>query len=61
MAKAINRREVKLAIFISYSHQDSDFVSHLAVRLVDQNAHIWIDSWEINVGDSLIDKIQNAI
>jgi hypothetical protein len=28
---------------------------------VDQNAHVWIDSWEINVGDSLIDKIQNAI
>jgi hypothetical protein len=25
------------------------------------SAHVWIDSWELNVGDSLIDRIQNAI
>lgn len=50
-----------MAIFISYSHEDSDFASTLAGRLVEQNAHVWIDAWEINVGDSLIERIQNAI
>jgi hypothetical protein len=50
-----------MAIFISYSHQDADFANILAKRLVENNAQIWIDSWELNVGDSLIDKIQNAI
>ncbi len=50
-----------MAIFISYSHQDSEFVDRLAVRLVEENARIWVDSWELNVGDSLLDKIQTAI
>jgi TIR domain len=61
LADTVHLSGVKLAIFISYSHQDSDFVSALAVRLAKQNTHVWIDTWEINVGDSLIDKVQNAI
>jgi hypothetical protein len=50
-----------MAIFLSYSHQVADFVAVLAGRLVEQNAHVWVDTWEINVGDSLIDRIQGAI
>ncbi len=50
-----------MAIFISYSHSDRTFASRLATRLAKNNAHVWIDSWELNVGDSLIDRIQNAI
>ena len=50
-----------MAIFISYSHADATFAKKLAARLVKHNTHVWIDSWELNVGDSLIDRIQNAI
>ena len=50
-----------MAIFISYSHADKEFVDQLATRLVENNAHVWIDSWELNVGDSLIDKVQGAV
>jgi len=50
-----------LAIFISYSHSDAAFAEKLATHLVAHNAHLWIDSWELNVGDSLIERIQNAI
>ena len=50
-----------MAIFISYSHADKAFVYKLAAHLVKQNAHVWIDSWELNVGDSLIQRIQQAI
>jgi hypothetical protein len=50
-----------VAIFISYSHTDEAFVHKLAAHLVKHNAHVWIDSWELNVGDSLIQRIQQAI
>jgi hypothetical protein len=50
-----------VAIFISYSHTDKAFVHKLALRLIQHNAHVWIDSWELNVGDSLIPRIQQAI
>jgi hypothetical protein len=50
-----------MAIFISYSRGDSDFVDRLAQNLVMRRHHIWIDRWELNIGDSLISKIQRAL
>ncbi len=50
-----------MPIFISYSHQDNEFASELASQLVKHKARVWIDQWEIHVGDSLIDRIKKAI
>jgi len=50
-----------MPIFISYSHKDKDFVDRLATQLVRRNVNIWLDRWELAVGDSLIDKIQEAV
>lgn len=50
-----------MPVFISYSHADADKVNHLAAHLVKRNASVWIDKWELNVGDSLIQRIQEAI
>jgi hypothetical protein len=50
-----------MAIFVSYSRIDADFVNTLATELVKNNANVWIDTWELNIGDSLIERIQNAI
>lgn len=50
-----------MAIFVSYSHSDADFVHQLGTELAKNNANVWIDTWELNVGDSLIDKIQSAV
>jgi len=50
-----------MPVFISYSRADSDFATGLAVQLVKHKANIWIDQWELHVGDSLINKIQEAI
>ncbi|WP_053092122.1 toll/interleukin-1 receptor domain-containing protein [Stenotrophomonas maltophilia] len=50
-----------MPVFISYSHQDKDFVDQLAVQLVQKNVHVWVDRWELSVGDSLIDKVQQAV
>jgi hypothetical protein len=48
-------------VFISYSHSDKGFVDRLGKELVKRNTHVWIDRWELNVGDSIIGKVQEAI
>jgi hypothetical protein len=40
---------------------DKKFVDKLAAQLVKNNAHVWIDSWELNVGDSILTHVQRAI
>lgn len=65
-AKALDARaggEVKnrKGIFISYSHQDKEFVDRLVQDLQNSGVSIWVDSAEIKLGDSLIDKISEGI
>lgn len=50
-----------MAIFISYSRSDLAFVDWLAGQLVTRRHHIWMDRWELSIGDSLISKIQSAL
>lgn len=50
-----------MPIFISYSHTDAAFVNALAANLVMRNAHVWVDTWELNVGDSILGRVQQAI
>lgn len=50
-----------MPIFISYSHSDAEFADRLASQLVLHGANVWIDRWELNVGDSLVDRVQDAI
>jgi hypothetical protein len=50
-----------MPIFISYSHQDKNFVDNLSMQLVAHKARVWLDRWEVHVGDSLIKRIQEAI
>jgi hypothetical protein len=50
-----------MPIFISYSHTDSEFVDRLAAQLVKNRAYVWIDRWELKVGDSITMRIQEAI
>src|ERR671918_122425 len=50
-----------MPVFISYSSKDRAFVDKLARHLVRAKTHVWVDAWELNVGDSLVQKIQDAI
>lgn len=50
-----------MAIFISYSRQDSRFVDILAANLIKARHHIWLDRWELNLGDSLTQKIEQSL
>ena len=50
-----------MPIFISYSHEDKNFVDKFATQLVQNNIIVWMDRWELNIGDSIIDKVQDAV
>lgn len=50
-----------MTVFISYSHSDREFVDRLAVRLRSEKHSIWLDRWELGVGDSLTQKVQGAL
>lgn len=50
-----------MAVFISYSHRDKEFVNRLALNLVRSKAWVWLDEWEIAAGESLIERIQSLI
>jgi len=50
-----------MAIFISYSRQDAKFVDTLVTNLVAARHHVWMDRWELGIGDSLTQRIQDAL
>jgi hypothetical protein len=50
-----------MPIFISYSHKDKRFVDKLAMQLVSRNVNVWLDRWELAVGDSIVDRVQEAV
>ena len=50
-----------MSIFISYSHKDSDFVDKLGTALVLNQIRVYIDRWEMNVGDSITERVSSAI
>lgn len=50
-----------MSIFISYSHKDKDFVDKLGLILIDKRIKVFIDRWEMQLGDSITTKVQDAI
>jgi len=48
-------------VFISYSSKDKDFAERLATDLRASGAEVWFDQWEIKVGDSITQKINDGI
>lgn len=47
--------------FISYFSGDADFVKRLELDLRLREIHVWLDEAEIEVGDSITDKIQKGL
>lgn len=48
-------------VFISHSTQDRDFTLKLAENLSQAGIPTWLDHWEIKVGDSIVEKINEGI
>jgi HEAT repeat protein len=50
-----------LDLFLSYSSADRSFAQRLATDLTAYGLRVWWDHWEMRVGDSLTEKIQDGI
>lgn len=55
------KKQKKPGIFISHNHKDKPFVRRVADDLRRAGAQVWIDEAEIQLGDSLIEKIRSGI
>jgi len=50
-----------MSIVISYAHEDSKFVDYLAANLFKNRVPVWVDRWELRVGDSILRRIESAM
>lgn len=51
----------RLKIFIAHASENKNIVQKLANDLIDRGLLVWFDEWEIKVGDSLVEKINQGI
>lgn len=47
--------------FLSHSSLDKDVVAPIASRLLDLGVDVWLDSWRMTPGDSLVERIGEGI
>lgn len=47
--------------FISYSSLDKEFVSKLVTHLKMREIAVWYDDWEIDFGDSIVEKVFSGL
>jgi hypothetical protein len=48
-------------LFLSHTSADKPFAKQLATSLMDSGYVVWLDEWEIKVGDSITQKIEKGI
>ena len=58
MAKETSNEDAVPTVFLSHAHSDKErFVRSFAERLYSDGVRAWVDEWEINPGDSLVQKL----
>jgi hypothetical protein len=48
-------------VFVSYRSSDVDSARQLAADVQARGHAVWLDEWEISVGDSVIEKIDSGL
>lgn len=48
-------------IFISHNKNDKDIARELALFIVAEDASVWLDEWEIKVGDSIVEQVESGL
>jgi hypothetical protein len=48
-------------VFISYSHRDREFVRRIAQDLTSQGVEVWIDEWQMAVGQDIETVLDESI
>lgn len=61
--KEIRHQEAKSekVVFLSHSSKDKPFIRQLAADLAKENILVWLDEQQINVGDSINEKISQGL
>ena len=49
------------SVFVSYSHDDSEFADRLVLDLRESEVPATYDKWVLRVGDSIIEKIADTV
>ncbi len=55
----LNRPEAH--IFVCYASEDKPIARQLASFVTSRGANVWLDQWEIRVGDSIVEKINSGL
>mgnify|MGYP000087220762 CR=1 FL=1 len=50
-----------MSVFISYNRNDEEFVDRLSQALVRHHVPVWRDKWQIGLGDSITNSVQDAL
>ena len=48
-------------VFLSHSSKDKSFATRLAIDLTSKGFPVWLDTWEMTLGDSLLERIYDGI
>jgi hypothetical protein len=49
------------SVFLSHAHADNRFAHRLAAALSRRDICVWVDEYELRIGDSVIERISQAI
>ncbi len=52
---------INASIFLSYNHRDKEVVHEVAKQLEELKFHVWLDEWDLKIGDSLFERISESI
>jgi len=50
-----------MSVFISYSHEDREYVDGLSYLLGGHNIKVWRDLWQISPGEDFSTRIEEAL
>jgi hypothetical protein len=50
-----------MKVFLSHNKKDSNLAHKIATDLKSNNISVWFDEWEIFVGDSIVQKVQEGL
>lgn len=48
-------------VFISHRKQDADLAKRLAQEIANAGHQVWLDEWEIGIGDSIVERIDQGL
>lgn len=49
------------SVFISHRGVDQDAAERLATELRNRGHVVWLDTWQINVGDSIVERVNEGL